>query len=435
MRLLSFLAVQAVLTTAAAAASEAPGLVGSIFEDDAARAETGENAIVTDTVEEPLPTPELRLGAFRLRPEIELGLVATDNVGQATKGKTGATGFRMAPALDLQSEWPRHLLRVMARGEEFSYPDEPASERSNGSLEGRVRLDVRRSTTFDLLFAANRNETASGEKEVPASALDPRIDQSFGGSASLNHDFGPIGARMESSVSRSLFGDVELSAGGTEDNGDRDYIQVGQKFEVASMSGAILQPFASIGMSRRVHDDGRDRSGTDRDSTGLEARIGLAIDDAVWEGRVGVSWERRVPDDPDLEGSSVVGLLADLSWRPTRATRLNLRAETGFDDSTLEHVTGYRTQTLALEATHALSDRLVAEAHAAMEWSHAIGPAADAFAWSGGIKASYDLSRTLAWITAYEFRRDVERGPDMTENRLTTGILISPWQDGQRPAR
>ena len=370
----------------------------------------------------PLGIPVGSMVAF---PAVALGTIVRDNVEQSMDGGMAA-GVRLAPRLDLESEWPRHGFRLAAAGEAVFYPEQSGYGEIVGRTDSRLRLDIRRGTEAEFTFAASRTDVPAGFDEVPGDAERDRIDRSLDGGVELTHAPGLIRLHAKASVERQLFGDVALSAGGSEDNGDRDYAEYDQGVE-AGYEGTGLRPFVGITARQRIHDAHRDRSGLERDSHGIGVHGGLALPPGgLWSGRVALTYDWMDYEDDALPDRSGPGLAVDLNWRPSLLTLVSFRLASDFAESAAAGTSGYRTHSLDVAVSHEARENLTLDGELETEWARSIGPGDDSTSWRLRLAATYKFNRMLGWSTVYEFATERSGGDAYTENRLMTGLEITP---------
>jgi hypothetical protein len=376
---------------------------------------------------EPYAPLALRAGVFDFHPALDVEAIYSDNPGQLSSNTRPAAGLRMAPELELKSDWVRHEFRLKASGERIDYADQPEQTTMDGTVECRLKLDIRRNTTAEVTMTAAQSQATSGSSEVPDDAAGKRNDYEFTLGAAASRDAGRIAGTMRSELSRVLYGDVELLDGSSEDNGDRNYIEASAAVRV--MQGrAALRPFLDVEISRRLHDAKRDRNGLRRDSFGVTLKAGGEIDAGeLWSGAAGLQYDFRNYQDDTLEDFSGAGVFAALAWRPSRLTTISLMAESGFDESAHDGVSGNRTQSADITIAHALRENLMLELSGAADYSAALGSAARSVTLEAGGELSYALNRVLSVTASYQHTRYISFSDsgDYRETQIGAGLKIS----------
>ena len=379
------------------------------------------------SLSEPYAPLALRAGVFDFHPALAVAAIYSDNPGQLSSDARPAAGIRLTPELELKSDWVRHEFRLKAWGERIDYADQPDQTTMDGTVESSLKLDIRRNTTAEVTMTAAQSQTTSGSSEVPDDAAAKRNDYEFTLAAAASRDPGQIAGTIRTELSRFLYGDVELLDGSTEDNGDRNYIEASAAVRV--MQGrAALRPFVDVEISPRLHDAKTDRYGLRRDSFGVTLKAGGEIDAGeLWSGAAGLQYDFRNYQDDTLEDFSGAGVFAALAWRPSRLTTVSLVAESGFDESANDGVSGNHTQSAEITVAHALRENLVLELSGAADYSAALGSDARSVTLEAGGELSYALNRVLSLTASYQHTRymSFSDSGDYRETEVGAGLKIS----------
>jgi hypothetical protein len=426
---------------------EAPLLRSSLDGDQAATAEeaatTGEEAAPPVTTalavpaeeeqpvirkkaakaEDPYAAPGISAGAFRLYPTLEMGAVYTSNVSRSAAGAGSDVGFRIKPGLRFESDWVRHSLTGTASGEVVRYLDNSDLSSLNGSVESALRLDIRRTTKADITLRYTLTETGTEDSEVPATAIGNRRDHLFAASSALSHDLGPVEARVTAGLNRQIYEDVELSGGGMEDNGDRDYWEPVLALRGTYKYGARVTPFVEATYTPRIHDERKDRNGEKRDSQGLTVAAGVSfVESPVWSGELAVNWLVRDYDDDALATNSAVGLSGNLTWRPTDLTSIVLSTSTALNETATAGSSGTKSWTGGVTVTHALRDNLDLIAGAGLTAEKA--DSGTSLTSTAKLGLDWQVNPYLSWALTYDGTWFETDGDDWNEQRLTAGIVL-----------
>jgi len=384
-------------------------------------------SVRAQSLSEPYAPLALRAGVFDFHPALEMEAIYSDNPGQLSSNLRPAAGLRLAPELELKSDWVRHEFRLKASGERIDYADQPEQTTMDGTMESSLKLDIRRSTTAEVTMTAAQSQTTSGSSEVPDDAAAKRNDYEFTLTAAASRDAGQLAGTIRTELSRFLYGDLELLDGSTEDNGDRNYIEASAALRVMQ-AGTALRPFVDVEISPRLHDAKRDRNGLRRNSFGVTLKAGGEIDAGeVWSGAAGLQYDFRNYQDDTLEDFSGAGLFAALAWRPSRLTIVSLAAESGVEESANDGVSGNHTQSAEITIAQALRENLTLELSGAADYSAALGSDARSVTLEAGGELSYALNRVLSVTASYQHTRYVSFSDsgDYRETQIGAGLKIS----------
>lgn len=369
--------------------------------------------------------PGLRTGAFVLYPTLEIGSVVSSNVRRSSAKSVADVGLRLKSQLRFESDWVRHSLTGSASLNAEQFLDNTDIKSRGGDLNAKLRLDIRRTTTADFDTSYSATSVGLENSQIPAAATGARLDQSFGASAGITHDFGGLEGKLRLGVSHSLFGDVNLSGGGKEDNSDRDFSQLSLSARGTLKTGAIVQPFAEVAIEPRIHTKKFDRNGVKRNSQGVRISAGMTIaDDPLWLGEIAATLERRDYSDDSLETILAPGVAANLTWRPTDLTRFEFNASASLAEAASAGVSATQNWTVGVQGSHALRDNL-----------EIVGGLRSAFERSNGTTDITSLGNFgVNWIvnpyvvlnTGYEvtFFNGAAAGSNYVDHRLLTRIIL-----------
>ena len=374
---------------------------------------------------EPYAPLGLRAGAFMLFPSLGISGTYSDNVGQVSHAPRDDAGLRLTPALRVESNWVRHRLTFDGSGDLVFYKRQRDFDETTANATANLRLDVRRTTTAEFIADYRLSETSASDSEVPDAAVGRRQDQEFGISGALTHRFNRLSATATVGARALVFDDVELAGGGRENNSDRDYIEPSVALRLGYETSPAIQPFIEAGYRPRVHRRARDRSGQRRNSHGGFLRAGIDLNlSPVWSGNVAARYDVRVFDDRRLDSVHAVGVDANVTWQPTRLTRVVFTAASGIDESASSGVSGSRTYQGSIAVSHNLRENIVIGATGGIDFSDFIGASDEELLLSGGLSASYRIAREIELLASYEIRgfESTQPGSDYIENQISAGF-------------
>ncbi len=313
---------------------------------------------------DPYATIGIDAGGLRLYPSLEIGSLYTSNVSRSSTTKNSDFGVELKPSLRFESDWSRHSWTGSATGDWLHYKTYDDLSTLTGNAETTFRLDIRRSTKADFTASYTLSETGSENSQVPSSAISPRRDHNFTTSAKLSHDFGGLEASVKTTLSRSLYDDVDLSGGGVEDNKDRNYYAPSIALRAGlTDNGAAFKPFVELTYAPRFHDQTFDRNGIARNSQGVSFAAGVALNRGpIWDGEVALTYLVRDYADASLGTAQGLGVAGRIKWSPTELTSVEATSGFSIDETSTAGVSASRSWTTSLDLTHALRQNLDAKA-------------------------------------------------------------------------
>jgi hypothetical protein len=299
-------------------------------------------------------------GGIRLYPTLEIDSILTSNVQKSATTKKLDLAIALKPSLSFASDWSRHNWTGSLSADLLRYKDSTDLSTLSGAAQTAFRLDIRRTTHADFTANYALSQAGPGNTSVPGNAKSPRVDQNFGVSAGLSHDFGGLEASVTTALARSLFDDVALVGGGTEVNSDRNYWAPSVKLrgELGS-AGAVFRPYAELTYDPRFHDKTIDRNGQQRNSQGASLALGIAIDDGpIWTGDVALTDQLRSYADPALGTVNALGFAGRLTWRPTEITTVDMTSSLSLDETATANIAATKTWTVGVNLKQALRENI-----------------------------------------------------------------------------
>jgi hypothetical protein len=319
----------------------------------------------------------------------------------------------------------RHSLTGSASFEGQKFINNSDIKSVAGTVQGALRLDVRRTTTSDIDWSYTATSTGIEDSELPATATGARLDHRLAANAGVTHDLGGVEGRLRFGLSRNLFGDVDLTGGGEEDNADRNYTQLSIAARAALKTGGKIQPFGEVAYEPRIYDKKRDRNGTARNSQGLRITAGVALDDdPLWSGEVAATLELRDYSDDSLGSAIAPGLTASLTWRPTDLTRFEFNSGASLSETVAAGVSATQTWTADATVTHALRENLEIEAGLSGALERADGDST--LTTTGSLGVNWTLNPYVVLGASYEgtLVNSSAAGGDYSDHRLLTSIIL-----------
>lgn len=380
----------------------------------------------------PLPDDEyqplgLRAGGFILFPSVETGVRVTDNVSQQPQGQRDDIGYFVAPSMRLESDWVRHSLSVDASSRHVFYFDNPSEDETNVDIRVRTQIDVRRSTDVVVSGGYNLEQEGRGSIDVPGAAAEPPNEHRLDGSGTLIHRFNRLEASVGAAAEYNLFEDVDLVGGGTQNNGDRNYVEAEGRLRLGYNISPNVQPFVGARYSVRRHDDELDDNGLRRDSDGYSVQAGVRVEaSAVLSGEAAIGYVRREFEDSALEDIDGVTFDATVTWLPTALTTFEFSASTSVEETSAGTLSGAIVRSVGVSVSHALRRNLTVAARARYSIEDFSGGnlEEETLLLSAGL--TYQFNRSLAMTAGYTHEKfdSSIAGSDYFENRFVIGMLV-----------
>jgi len=376
--------------------------------------------------DDPFAPTGVRVGAFTLRPAIEVSGGYDSNPGQV-EGGGGSSMLVVAPELTAQSDWERHALGVDIRGTYTAYREFPDLDRPDltGTVTGRI--DVTSRTWIDLEGRAHVATEDPGSPDLPADVAKLPLYTRFGGTAGVAHRFNRLEVALKGSVDRTEYQDSELTDGTTVSNADRNYEQYGTQIRGSYDLMPGVAPFVEVGLDRREHDLPVDAFGLQRDSQGVSARAGSSFAlGGKLTGEASAGYLARRYEDPTLQDLRGFLFDASLVWTATPLTTVRLTGKTTVDETTQPGVSGILRRDVALQVDHAFRRWLVGTVRLGYGIDDYQGDGREdrRYEIAGGLTYKLNRSMQLKGELRHVFRHSNVPGNDYTANIALVGLRL-----------
>jgi hypothetical protein len=366
----------------------------------------------------------IRAGAFNLLPSLDLVSAYNTNPQRQT-GAPGAVYFVAAPELQVASDWERHALTADILGSYTEYLGSMVPSLNVPYFSSKVngRIDVTRDTQILLENRYLVTTDNPGSPNLQAQLAKLPIDTDLGGTLGVVQQFNRLSVSLRGTVDDATYYNSTLTDGGSASNADRNFNQYAGIGRIAYEFDPSLKPFIEFEGDQRIHGQQFDRNGLQRDSTGLEGRMGSALDlFGSLTGEIAVGYVNRTYKDPTLP--PVSGVIADgaLLWQATALTSAKLTLSSQVYETIYDGASGELSRDVGIEVDHAFRRWLIGIFKAGYGNDNYVGSALrdNRYFVSGGV--NYKLSRDVAIRT--EIREDWLFATQSSLTYMATSVLV-----------
>jgi hypothetical protein len=355
----------------------------------------------------------IRAGSFLILPALELS-GGFNNNPQHAPGGPGSAYYVVAPELHVRSNWASNSLTADVTGSYTGYQNdsfEPSISVPylNAKMDGT--LDVTRYTQILLELRDIVSTDNPGSPNIQAGLAKLPIDNTFGGTAGLDQQFGRIDLTLKGTFDRSTYANSELTDGTTASNDWRAFDQYAGILRLGYAIDPGVKPFVEVSGDTRNYDSPVDIFGENRNSTGISGKGGatIAFTDFL-TGEMAVGYLERNYPDPALPNIGGLAIDGSLIWLATALTTAKFTATTVANESTLQGVSGSLSRDLSVQVDHAFRTWLVGTAQA--------GYGNDDYVGLGRDDNRYFASLGLT----YKFNREVQLRGTVREDWLNSNV-------------
>jgi hypothetical protein len=383
-----------------------------------------ENLGVMDRERPDYDAKGLPLGAFRLKPSLDVNPNLDDNVFDTETGAEEDIYWTINPSFTLESDWARHALNFTGSLTRYEYMEEDSENRTDWTVGAEGRIDVLRGTMIEGEAAyLNAHEPRYSSNE-PGLAAAPTEFSQFHAAAAITHQPNRFGIQIGGGYDRFRFDDTELLGGGSFSNEDRDE----QQYNAFIKASYEFQPGTAV-FIRGSYDDQNfelelDRDGVNRDSQRFRADIGASffatrlIRGEVFVGYVEQRFHAPLPD------VSAFDYGAQIDWYVSELFTLHVKAARVMNDTTITGASVSDDQTGSISFDWELLRNVLV--HGGVDYVHSKfrGTDRDDELFGAGASVDYLINEYLALHAGYRYirRNSSVAGEDFDDNVFYAGL-------------
>ena len=358
---------------------------------------------IGETARDPFAPLGIRLGVFMIRPSIEIGVTATDNVARSDD-PVATVGLVVAPEVNISSADERYQWELALGGEAIFYDRD---EFNTETLSARTawRYDLTGATSLVGRAGYRRFREEFSDPDTPGgSAERPTVD-AFDATFGMEHAIGRFVVAPSGFVERAVHDDVPLIGGGVASRRALDRTEYGGRLR-AGVDLGMLSPFTEIAGGRRDYDRAVDDSGFRRSSVWGELRGGVVIDrGAKLSGELLLGYRHEALEDGSLSDIDAFLVDAAILWSPRRLTEVRIDLSTDTLATSLAGQSGSVVYAGFVTIARQVTPRVQLAVGGGVEYEEAIGADWHDVTFTGVAEASYAFNRTASLAARYEYER------------------------------
>ncbi len=297
--------------------------------------------------------------------------------------------------------------------------------------EGDVRGDLRLRLGSDYYAAIGGGYAVAPEGATSPVILPDVVDeplrQTFDVSIEAGKDVGPARFSLRGAATRQVYGDAELSSGGTLSQAERDSTLYAATIRGGYALSPILAPFAEIEIGRRIYDERLDSAGFARSADRFAVRAGVAYDRGEkLSGELAAGWLTERPDDDRLDAISGLDVAAAIQWSPIRGTIVGFNAGTTVEATTDAGASGSILYTTALSLSRELRHDLTGDVSLGLDHRDYSGSDDTDLTWRADASLTWWMNRHAGLVgrISWEDLSSTIPGRDRSETSLYLGLRV-----------
>lgn len=371
---------------------------------------------------DPFAALGVKLGPFMIRPSIEIGVTATNNI-EGVEDATAAVGLVVAPEVIVSHEGARSAWELSVGAEAIAY-DPDVYDTQSVTVRNTWSYDLTSTTTLtgDGGYARFR-ENFSDDSTPGAAAERPTVD-AYDATLGVEQHFGRLIVNPSGFVERSVHDDVPLIGGGVASRRELDNTEYGGRLRTGVDLGSVT-PFTEVAGGRRDYDQEVDDSGFERSSLWGELIGGLIIDRGdKLSGEVSVGYHHEELEDGSLPDIDALLLNAAVVWSPRRLTEVRVDLFTDTLTSSTAGESGSVLYSGLITVSRRVTPRLLLAVGGGMDHERSVGGDWRDLTFTGFAEASYAFNRIASLTGRYEYERVESSEPGSDSKAHTVGVRL-----------
>lgn len=369
----------------------------------------------------------LSVGALRMTPYVESDIGFDSNPNRQNRNVKSTLFARGEAGAALKSDWSVHEFDATLRGGYSKYFDAPDASRPDASLIANARLDATRDTALDFQSRLALDSQRAGTPGIlSAATLASRpLTFAYGASAGVTQKINRLTLLLRGSIDRNSYDNASLAGGGVVNLASQDYNTFGLRGRISYEVTLGISPFVDLVTDARRYDAKVDTTGFARSSNGVTGKLGSSFElTRSLTGEVSAGYGHRTYEDNRLRALAGPTFDASLVWTASPLTTVTLRGATALAESSLANASGALTRTVAVEVAHALFRNFTLTGVASYQNTDYQGVAQVENLYSLGLKADYNLTRSVVIRSSFTHDRlkSTAPGSDYTANTVLLGL-------------
>ena len=306
------------------------------------------------------------VGEFLLSPELVLKGTYDSNIFALPAGDI--SDWFTTPSMSLvgRSDWSQHKLNFAIGADTDRYDTYSEGNVYDywADVDGKYDISPTSNIFGGLRYSRNHEDRGSPNSQASA---DPTVYYSTKVFIGTAFEAGPLMVRIGATgEDLNYLSPSGLALPGALNNDDRDQLQSSVGARVGYNVTPDFMPFVQATTDTRDYTQSTDDFGYQRSSTGYRASVG-----ATYKPSSAMSIEAFIGslhqdfDDARFASLNKPYFGANLDWKPKFGTRFSALIDRALEETTAVGASSYLDTTLALDAEHALTPDLVADARIA----------------------------------------------------------------------
>ncbi|CAN7603101.1 outer membrane beta-barrel protein [Mesorhizobium sp. LjNodule214] len=376
--------------------------------------------------DDPFAATGIKIGSFVIRPTLEQGLTASSNADLSSGGKPALLS-ETALRFNAISDWQENSATIDGYGIFRNTISGDEVHDALGRVEGTLNVDLDNELRAIATLGYEAVPESASSPVVIVGTVEQPVRQTVNGGLALVKDVGKLRLGLTGAVEHDIYGDAELSMGGSLSQKDRDSTLYTATLRTGYEISPAITPFTEVQVGRRAYDQQFDTNGYERSSKGIGARAGVALDlREKLVGEFSAGWLTETFDDSRLQPISGPTLNAGLKWSPERGTTIGLLALTTVEGTTTAGESGDLLYAASLLGERQIRANLTGNAVLAAGWRDYAGSDGHDLILSAEAGLTWWLNRYVGLTTRARTEKQTSNlpGRDYKANSIFLGVKV-----------
>lgn len=347
----------------------------------------------------------IRASSFLVIPKVDVDVASNDNIYAASSNTKSDLVTTVRPEVAARSNWNRHALNVVARGERNTYASHSAENTTNYLLAADGRADVLRGTSIGGGISQARDHDDRGNPTSLGTPTKPTEVNTTTGRIGVFHTLQRVNARLDSEVRKIDYKNGLTSAGALVDNKSRDRNEYAQTLRVGYQFDPRFEAFVRGVMDTRAYD----RKSVGRSSHGQSYVAGTTFDmSGKSKGEVYAGMIKRTYTNAALKDISAPTFGGKVTWNVSDLTSVIANIDRSIEETAVTGSSGTVTTASGLRVEHALTRDILLSANAGYNRSQYKGATSGQRrdnTWNAGTGVDYYLNRCFKTGLSYAYTK------------------------------
>lgn len=362
----------------------------------------------------------IRAGSFLVIPKVELQETYNDNIYATTNNEQSDFVTTARAEVAARSNWSRHALNAVARGDVRRYADNTDENQENYLVATDGRIDVMRNTSVGGGISYAEDHEDRGDPNTIGSPSEPVKYNTTLARIGAYRGLGKANARIDSEVKNLKFENGTSTTGSLINNSVRDRNEYTQSLRLGYRLTDTFEGFVRGSIDSRVYDN----KAFNRSNHGQAYTAGTSFDvSGKTKGEVFAGMAKRNYSDTTRPEISEPVWGGKVTWNATDLTSVIGSVDRGIEETTIAGSSGFVSTDYRVAVEHALTRDILLKGNVGYMNNEYQGSAAaqrEDDVMTAGIGVDYWMSRIFKAGLGYTYsdRDSNVTGGDFSRNAV-----------------